>query len=282
MRKYKKIKIRAGGNRKTDRNILDTVRGCIGAKVIKGGCYGQCYAAKMAKVSGVDFSHPVACELDPTTLRRSLKRVDEPWIRIGVSGDPSLEWGLTLRVADYCREADKIPVVITKGWHKPTDTDLWWLQSSGAVLHVSLSALDGRRLIKQRRDLMHRYKDKGGTVVCRLITSAFTGEFGGLQSELITWCRDRQIPILETPLRFFRTNPYYLSGVIDSDKVKPHISPFTGKTDGALSAGRLIGGSPFTTGYCDTTCNQCPNQCWTVRFDPRSLPIKGLVRELRS
>lgn len=268
MRSYKKIKIRPMGNRKTDPNVLDTVRGCVGTRVTNGGCYGQCYAAKMAKMSGVNFSVPVSMELDPAVLRRALRKVKENWIRIGVSGDPSLDWTLTLDTCKIIHDEGKVPVIITKGWHSLTDEQMLSMLRSGTILHVSCSGDDGVPMFNTRTKLMQRYLDLGGRTICRIISSAWTGEHAAMQERYMTWCKDHKINVLETPLRIYRTNPHYLEGRMIKDKMKKHVSPYSGKFDGALTAGRMFQGPDV--GYCDTACGDCPNQCFTRLTDPRS------------
>jgi len=286
MRTYQAKPIRIEGNRKTLHNICDVVRGCVGARREAGGCYGSCYAMKMARMAGVDFSTPVPMILDSAALKRSLKRCKQRWIRVGVSGDPSLDWEKTVQVCELIHEAGKIPVVITKGWKMISEGQLVSFRRQGTILHVSISGLDGWKLVNDRLDLIARYREAGGTPVIRLISAPFTGNkeegigYEGkpawLQDQIITWARLYKVPILETPLRTFSTSRYVQDGTIDSERLEKHVSPISGKFDGQLSAGRTISG--LRTGYCDTTCDKCPNQCMTTTTtDPRALPVKVLL-----
>ena len=269
MRKYKRIKIRAGGNRKTEKNILDVVRGCGAGRHNEGkGCYGSCYAAKMATMSGVDFSQPVSMILDGPTLKRSLEAVDQDWIRIGVAGDPCWDWRKTAAVAAICKAAGKVPVIITKAWVKASDRIVDHLVRSGAILHVSISVLDRRKLVDDRARFRIRYEQAGGDMVVRLITVPVrddkykVGRYS--QETLIGWATRNEYLVLEPPLRCFSNNQYIKDGTIDRSRMHNHVSVISGKEDGQLTGGRMIPEGP-KVGYCDTACKDCENQCWTVR-----------------
>ena len=82
---------------------LDTSIGCnSGMTNEKGGCYGDCYAAKSAKLYGYDFSKTVLRDFVNEKHRRKIvdgiNRVKLDFIRIGTSGDPSENWEHTIKI----------------------------------------------------------------------------------------------------------------------------------------------------------------------------------------
>ena len=88
MRTYKRIISLS----KNDRGIwdLDTIKGCSsGMALDSAGCYGDCYAFKIARSYGIDFSKSVKRffkdELHRRSIVRQIERVDMPFIRIGGS-----------------------------------------------------------------------------------------------------------------------------------------------------------------------------------------------------
>ena len=96
--------ISASVNRKGVLDI-DSVKGCsFGMAKYPGGCYGLCYAAKMAKLYGYDFTKSVSRKIDTgdqlelfkgvvaigvRSVFRLVKRHKAGYFRIGVMGDPS-------------------------------------------------------------------------------------------------------------------------------------------------------------------------------------------------
>ena len=90
---------------------VDTVKGCTaGMSSEPGGCYGECYAAKIATRYGLAFEQSVSRGFvdrwqHRDILVRQLRGHSLPWYRIGVMGDPSHDWGHTLGVIRQLRPA---------------------------------------------------------------------------------------------------------------------------------------------------------------------------------
>lgn len=124
--------------------ILDTVKGCSVANSRVGGCYGECYAANIAKRYRLDFGAPVLRRIQDgkhrTSLIRKMQKAPTKFIRIGEMGDPSEDWAHTLSIAPLVREAGKACVIITKHW-KPVPEELLPLLA-GIYVNTSTSALD--------------------------------------------------------------------------------------------------------------------------------------------
>lgn len=273
MKKYKKITIDISGNRKTS-NAIDTVRGCTGAAKRKGGCYGSCYAAKLAHMAGIDFSKPVRNILDEARLEKQLAKNESTWIRIGVSGDPSLNWKDTVRVCELTRAAGKIPVLMTKAWVKPTDEMLKKLAACKTQLQISISALDTKKELLRRLDTLRRYAIlyKDGCTF-KVTTAPFSDpKIKHRQDELMALAKKNEFKIMELPLRTFQTSSY--ADKLAWNVMRKHVSPISGKEDNQWTAGMLYKPDDFikklhrnktkTYFLCDeVTCDSCKHKCLT-------------------
>jgi len=167
--------------------ILDTVKGCSYAGVKSGGCYGDCYAANIAKRYGFDFSNPVKryfIEDDQqlyfndfhdvkheATIINQIKNIDMPFVRIGEMGDPSDYWEHTFDVCKNISIAMKKIVIITK--HLKTIPDnLLYLLNDNIIINTSISALDSKKQIKHRLKQYNRLKPYCKSVL-RVVTCDF-------------------------------------------------------------------------------------------------------------
>jgi len=273
MRKYKQLTIQISGNRKTS-NAIDTVRGCTGAAIRKGGCYGSCYANKMATMSGVDFSKPVRNVLDEAKLKKQLANNENTWMRIGVAGDPSLNWKDTVRVCEMSRRAGKVPVLMTKAWVKPTDKMLKRLAKCKTQLQISISALDTKKELDRRLTTLAGYGSlymKGCTF--KITTAPFSDpKIKHKQDDLMALAKASKYKVMELPLRTFQTSPY--ADKIAWNVMRKHVSPITGKEDNQWTAGMLYEPKNFikklhrnkarTYFLCDeVTCSECEHACLT-------------------
>jgi hypothetical protein len=103
---------------------VDTVKGCtLGMRAQPGvGCYGECYANKIAVRYGIDFTTSVSRKLTPTNRAAIFCAVrDHPsyWYRIGTAGEPCHDWDNTLEVCEALHGTGKTAVIITKHWITP-------------------------------------------------------------------------------------------------------------------------------------------------------------------
>jgi len=142
---------------------LDTTKGCTsGTALNKKGCYNDCYAARSAKIYGIDFTKTVKRSFKNESHRflisRQIEKVDLPFIRIGVTGDPSEEWQHTIDVIKqirFNRQLDlfnlslKDVVIITKHWKTLSDYQLNELSKLDVCINTSVSALDDITFFKK-------------------------------------------------------------------------------------------------------------------------------------
>jgi len=243
---------------------VDTVKGCTeGMRSEPGGCFGECYAAKIAERYGIDFAHSVSRGFvdqwqHRDILIRQLRQHPASWYRIGTMGDPSHDWSHTVSVISRLRWANKTAVIVTKHWRTLTDEHLSRLMQLDVVVHTSTSALDTEAQERHRVGEYERLKHYGIRSVNRLVTC----EFGDTD-----WGRDRRArqerllglgPVIDTPLRVSPGNARVASGDIRTSRV----------TD-ALGGGTLL--SLHDERVFLGNCADCPDQCGVVD------PVKSMA-----
>jgi len=203
------------------------------------------------------FDIPVSMKLVEGLLRKDLRNLQQPWVRIGVNGEPSEDWPLTVRVCEICQEEGKRAVVIVRLWKLPTQEVLEKLKKASAILHVSLCALDAEPFRQARLEVLRKHRELGGKAVLRLVTFAFLeGDTRwGIQEELLRWGG----LVLEQPARLQRSNPTW--GLVDQRRYEPYHSYVSKQTSKRwFTAGQL-----YDVSACVTACPDCPNQCMTRR-----------------
>jgi hypothetical protein len=247
------------GNAKTYRNILtanenkkgvldvDTVKGCyFGMKNYpEGGCYGECYANKTAKIYGFDFANSVSREPSVIHYSRVFLTVathHASWYRVGTFGDPSHDWENTVRVCEMLKYTKKAPVIITKHWIEISEKQLLRLKKIGAVFNTSVSALDTEKEIKHRTKQIERIKGFGVKSICRVVTCNFLKT--NHKQEWLLSLR----PTIDTPLRVGKNNKLVLSGEIIAEK-----------NINAIGGGKTL--SMHKKNIYVGHCKNCPDQC---------------------
>lgn len=233
---------------------VDTVKGCtIGMRANPegGGCYGECYAAKIAVRYGRDFSVSVSRKLTPETWRDVFCIVRDhynSWYRIGVAGDPCHDWENTLEVCERLRETKKIPVIITKHWIVLSDNQIFRLKALLAVVNTSTSGLDSDAEMKHRVRQIERLKSFGVRSVNRIITC----DYGDSEWALAAKAKQDYLltlePIVDNPLRPSKSNPRVISGDI---KIANY--------EASIGGGKLVSLHNPTVylGHCRGCLDQC-------------------------
>ena len=232
---------------------VDTVKGCsLGLQAYPyGGCYGECYANKIASFYGIDFAVSVTRKLHPWTLMGVFDAVkDHPssWYRIGTAGEPCHDWDNTVSVCEALRDTNKIPVIITKHWIALSDSHIERLKTLSAVVNTSTSGMDTDEEITHRVGQLTRLRDAGLRSICRVVTCNYS------DSEWARACKEKQdyllslVPVIDNPLRATKTNPRVASGDI----------LLTNRIDS-------VGGGKLVSIHCNEvylgTCAACPDQC---------------------
>lgn len=241
---------------------VDTVKGCsLGMlNYPNGGCYGLCYAAKMAKIYGYDFLNSVSrqfkkktsqlnifgeiSEKITTDVYSSVKNHNLTWFRIGVMGDPCHDWDLTVSTCEWLSHL-KIPVIVTKHWIEIPDSLLERVCALGnVVFNTSISALDTDNEIKHRLSQYNRLKKYCYNSVLRVVSCEFGETKKGKELDKIQKYLFSHENIIDTPLRIGHNDKRVINGdIILTDK---NISQFNSKT--------YIG-----------HCKYCPDQCGAIK-----------------
>ena len=232
---------------------VDTVKGCAEGMRSHpyGGCYGDCYACRVARYRGFDFAVNVNRGFSDrehlATVRNILAAHVRPWYRVGVFGDPSADWKHTVSTLWYLRDGGRTPVVVTKHWHALDDAQITTLGSLNAVVHTSVSGMDSDAELKHRTAQHERLKTAGLRVNYRVVTC----DYG--DSEWASACAARQECLLacegviETPFRPSKTNAH----VVNGDILTVHRKDSIGGTTVSLRSPDSHLGS----------CDDCPDHC---------------------
>lgn len=233
---------------------VDTVKGCTpGMSAKEGGCYGECYAAKVATRYGIAFEESVVRGFSdwrehPSTLVKQLRAHHLPWYRIGVMGDPSFDWNHTIAVIAKLRPAEKTAVVVTKHWKTLTDEQLSNLMELDVVFNTSNSALDSPAQMKHRVGQYERLKRYGIRSVNRVVTCAFGDTEWGREAQRRQDYLLSLEPVIDTPLRVSASNPRVLSGDL-----------LTTRRSDCIGGGTLL--SLHDASVYLGRCDECPDQC---------------------
>jgi len=254
---------------------IDTTIGCkSGMENNAGGCYGDCYAAKSAKLYGYDFGKTVLRCFEnrrhQTKIINQINRIiGMDFIRIGCSGDPSEAWEHTIEVLKVLSKADKEIVIITKHWTNLTDKQLEFLRTINVCINTSVSALDNPNLLENSLIQYNRIKPFCRSVL-RIVSADFNEEneqgivFSEIQRRLF-----RNEDTLDTVLRVGRNNPLVTSGTINIKRVN-----FLGKKQLA---------SKFNKKTFLGKCAGCREMCGvTIKNESYTYPNKRfLPKQLR-
>lgn len=230
---------------------VDTIKGCtMGIRNNPKGCWGLCYAKKIADFRAIDFSKSVVRRLKNVGQLRDIARLiaksKVEFIRIGTMGDPCHAWDYTISIARHLARSGLPIIIITKHWIRMTDSQMEEL-GKWAILNSSLSALDTPEQIRYRLGEYERFK-KYGKSILRIISCDFN-EDNPIGKNLAEVQRDlfKNDKALDNPLR---VNPsYYLvkEGVIKVKKIKDLNSE--------------VYMSKFNPDTYIGICKECPDKC---------------------
>lgn len=230
---------------------VDTVKGCtLGMKGRPQGCYDLCYAAKIAKFRGYDFTQSVSRRVlrkaQLKAIERAIVTSGIPFVRIGCMGDPSHDWTLTAYVSHLLARVARV-VIVTKHWQTARDFHYAELAAARVVLNTSVSALDTEAERNHRLEQYHRYQEYG-TSALRVVTCDFNPEhptgarLRAVQDELLA-----ESNIIDTPLRVTAGYGLLGSGVIRARRVMD------------LNGEALV--SQHDSRVYLGNCKACPEQC---------------------
>lgn len=241
---------------------VDTVKGCTAGMNARpdAGCYDGCYAAKIAKFRGIDFTHAVARKITSSANARQIERAvaaaPEGFFRIGTMGDPSHEWEHTVQVVEWLAPL-AVPVIVTKHWRALADEQMRRLVATGAVLNTSVSALDTHAELVHRKRQIKRYADLGGVSVARIVSCDFdTNSDEGRTMDAVQSGLFELIPHIDNPLRVPRTHQLVQRGTIKVRNVQD------------LATLRTVS-VPVDSGAYVGPCGPCVDKCGLSACGPK-------------
>jgi hypothetical protein len=251
---------------------VDVVKGCTAGMAANtpNGCYGNCYAAAIAKFRGIDFAQSVVRKVFSAThakdIERTVKAAPLGFFRIGTMGDPCHAWEATCEIVEWLSPF-ATPVIVTKHWMKATDEQFRRLVQCGAVLNTSVSALDSPAQLTHRERQLARYADLGGDSIARIVSCEFNeadplgAKMAAIQRRLFS-----KPPVIDNPLRVPRMHPLVKSGLIRLKVVKD------------LAANRTV--SIHDDSAYVGHCGDCPDQCGLSSLRPTHVQPAARQKEL--
>ena len=174
------------------------------------GCYGICYANRIASGYGYDFGKIIKRDfIDETHFNLIAKKLKEiPFIRLGVSCDPSDDWEHTIKIVKKIKPYQKNIVIITKHWQELNEAQCRSLK--GVCINTSISALDNQYDIDKRLFWYHKLKD-----YCNSVLRVCTADFNDIvlkekQNELL-----KNENVIDNILRFPESHELVQNGVVN-------------------------------------------------------------------
>lgn len=232
---------------------LDPLKGCSNKQnkytsmlgfEIQGsrGCYGICYANRIATGYGYDFGKIVKRDfIDDNHFKEIAEKLKQvPFVRLGISCDPSDNWEHTLGIVEKIKPYQKNIVIITKHWQELTEKQCE--QLSGICVNTSISALDNQFDIDKRLFWYHKLKD-----YCNSVLRVCTADFNDVvlkekQNELL-----KNEKVIDNILRFPESHELVQNGIINIKRYQ-----FLGKECSASKHNESV-----YFGHCES----CPEQC---------------------
>jgi hypothetical protein len=213
---------------------LDTTIGCTSGTIEnKKGCYNDCYASRIAKIYGYDFSKTVKRDFENIKhlykIRREIKRIKFPFIRMGTMGDPSEDWEHTIKICELIQfeeqlsifyEKPKEIVIITKHWTNLTESQMIRLSKMNICINTSISALDNEN---QLNNCLVQYETlkKYCKSILRIVSFDFNLENEkGLKYHNIQKVLFDKYTMLDTVFRSSKNNILVTDGIIKIKQTK--------------------------------------------------------------
>lgn len=204
---------------------LDPSIGCSSGMTNEiGGCFNDCYAAKSSKLYGYDFSKTVLRDFKNEHHRRKIvnkiNKITLDFVRMGTSGDPSEDWGHTIKILNSIKNCNKEIVIITKHWTNLTVEQMEFLSTINVCINTSVSALDKPYLIKNAV-IQYKFLKKYCKSILRIVSADFNLDNDiGLRLSKIQTDLFKNNDTLDTVLRVNKNNQYLKDGVINVTKSK--------------------------------------------------------------
>jgi hypothetical protein len=184
-----------------------------------GGCYGDCYAAKTAKLYGHDFGKTVLRDFESgdhaNSIIRRINKSSAHFVRIGCSGDPSENWDHCLKILFQIEWCNKEIIIITRHWTLLTNAQLEYLSGLNICINTSVSAMDKPEARQRSLDQYERIKPFCKSVL-RIVSADFN--LGNERGHLLAKIQARLFKndsTIDTVFRPGKRNQFVTAGVIN-------------------------------------------------------------------
>lgn len=203
---------------------LDPFKGCEdGLKNNPNGCWGLCYAAKIAKFRGYDFGKTIYRDFKNEQQLKNIGKkliqtsfiegIQPQFVRLGVMCDPSFDWEHTLKIVDKIRAYNVDIIIITKHWKELQENQLSRL--NGLCINTSISVLDSDNQIQYRLYWYNKLK-KYCKSILRVNTADFNDE--NLKEKQIQLLNNEKV--IDNILRIPKSHYLVKNGVVNVNKYK--------------------------------------------------------------
>jgi len=202
---------------------IDPIMGCkSGLEEDKKGCFGDCYAARNARIYGYDFQENVLrdfkSEKHLKSIINKINKLEFPFIRMGNSGDPSENWEHTIKILELLKPINKEVVIITKHWNKLNKEQLLRIKELNVCINTSISAID-----KNLHENIQEYETL--KLYCKSILRCVSFDFNidnekGLSFNLLQDWIFNTYEVLDTVFRCSKSNYLYKEGIINIKETK--------------------------------------------------------------
>lgn len=213
---------------------IDPSIGCSsGMNENSKGCFNDCYAFRISRIYGYNFSKTVYRDFQSNghlkKIKNQIKKVKLPFIRMGTMGDPSENWEHTLNICEkiqlekqlsFFKDNPKEIVIITKHWHNLNEKQLKRLKNLNVCINTSISAIDKPEQIQNglnQFELLKKYCKS----ILRLVTFDFNTEnqqgkiYNEIQNSIV-----ENYKFLDTVFRASKNNELVKNGIINVHKTK--------------------------------------------------------------
>ena len=204
---------------------IDPIMGCkSGIKKDKKGCFGDCYAARNARIYGYDFTENVLRNFENDKHRNSIinkiNSLDFPFIRMGNSGDPSENWEHTINILESLKKVEKPFIIITKHWKKLNSNQLERIAGLNVCINTSISAIDNKIELHNNIQQYEILKDYCKSIL-RCVSFNFNrqNKKGQKYSILQDWIFENY-NVLDTVFRCSKSNYLYKNEIINIKETK--------------------------------------------------------------
>jgi len=242
---------------------LDPILGCAsGMANSKDGCFNDCYAYRISRIYGYDFSISVErhfeSKIHVEQIKKEIQSIPMPFIRMGTMGDPSENWEHTISIIEAISKEENLLfdksyfkskqiVIITKHWKNLTKDQLCRLAKFNVCINTSISVLDKKEILINGLKQFHRMK-KYAKSILRIVSADFNSENqDGLELKNLQTKIMNKYKCLDTVLRVRKNNPMVLNGTIKIQEGK-----FLGKNSLLSKANKRA-----YVGKCSTCKEMC-------------------------